>query len=99
MTPNTPSHRVYPDGPPCQANCPGPWSSYHEGYADGYERSSQDRIATEAHAVHDMQVREALRDARRQLFTTITCGAPDCGWVGPRADFHDHLHPSAGPKP
>jgi hypothetical protein len=31
------SHPVYPDGPPCNPHCPGEWSSYHEGYADGFE--------------------------------------------------------------
>lgn len=28
-------HPAYPDGPDCQTNCPGPWSSYHDGYGDG----------------------------------------------------------------
>lgn len=31
------SHEVYPGGPPCQPNCPGEWSMYHDGYADGHE--------------------------------------------------------------
>lgn len=34
--PRTKPHPVYPGGPPCQPNCPGSWSTYHEGYADGY---------------------------------------------------------------
>jgi hypothetical protein len=33
------THPVYPGGPDCQPNCPGPWSMYHDGYADGYERA------------------------------------------------------------
>ena len=33
------AHPVYPDGPACQPNCPGEWSSYHDGYADGYLRA------------------------------------------------------------
>jgi hypothetical protein len=44
MTDRTPTsvpgrHPVYPGGPDCQPNCPGPWSQYHDGYADGYENA------------------------------------------------------------
>jgi hypothetical protein len=44
MTDRTPTteagrHPVYPGGPDCQPNCPGPWSDYHDGYADGYENA------------------------------------------------------------
>ena len=53
MTDRTPTteagrHPVYPGGPDCQPNCPGPWSDYHDGYADGYEnaeaRAGLDRL-------------------------------------------------------
>jgi hypothetical protein len=33
------THPIYPGGPPCQPNCPGAGSMYHDGYADGYERA------------------------------------------------------------
>lgn len=30
-------HAVFPDGPPCSPSCPGSWSTWHDGYADGFE--------------------------------------------------------------
>jgi len=42
--PATP-HPVYPGGPPCAANCPGDWSDYHDGYADGYESGEREAAA------------------------------------------------------
>lgn len=38
-------HVVYPEGPTCSPDCPGPWSQYHDGYADGYERAEQEAKA------------------------------------------------------
>lgn len=35
-------HLIYPGGPPCPDFCPGPWSSFHDGYSDGYEHGFDD---------------------------------------------------------
>jgi hypothetical protein len=35
-------HPVYPGGPDCNPHCPGPWSEYHDGYGDGYERAERE---------------------------------------------------------
>ena len=38
-------HVVYPGGPQCNPYCPGEYSSYHEGYSDGYWRATDDEAA------------------------------------------------------
>lgn len=39
------AHAVYPAGPDCNPSCPGDWSEYHDGYADGYERAESAAVA------------------------------------------------------
>jgi hypothetical protein len=46
----TKRHPVYPDGPDCSPHCPGPSSDYHDGYADGFERASNEAIGIAAKA-------------------------------------------------
>lgn len=44
--PTTEAHAVYPEGPPCNPHCPGEWSTYHDGYVDGFERAEAEARAT-----------------------------------------------------
>jgi hypothetical protein len=53
-------HVVYPGGPLCQPNCPGPWSMYHDGYADGYERA----LAASGATLDVERIARALREAQ-----------------------------------
>jgi len=78
-TPTTEAHSVYPGGPDCQPNCPGPWSSYHDGYADGYSRGEDEaraplvaaleRIAVSAEDIADLAPfpRKVAKQARAAL--------------------------------
>jgi len=46
MTTPEARHSVYPGGPPCNPNCPGESSMYHDGYADGYENAEGAGVLT-----------------------------------------------------
>jgi hypothetical protein len=43
--PTTADHPVYPGGPPCNPYCEGDWSTYHDGYGDGYDRANREARA------------------------------------------------------
>lgn len=47
-----PIHAAYHNGPRCNPHCPGPFSSYHEGYADG--------LAAAAAAIDSVVLGEAI---------------------------------------
>lgn len=52
-----PIHTAWHDGPRCAPQCPGPFSSYHEGYADGLAtlddlRASMDTVLDAARPQH-----------------------------------------------
>lgn len=64
-------HPIYAGGPPCSEHCPGAWSEYHDGYADGYERGTAIReallIAASDLGEELIRAREAVDYADRLL--------------------------------
>ena len=54
--PSARRHPVWPYGPDCDENCPGPWSQYHDGYSWGYEKAQRDERARLAEAVRGLEM-------------------------------------------
>jgi hypothetical protein len=52
-----PVHPVYPGGPFCSESCPGPWSTYHDGYADGFAAGRLHLNLALIEAVHQDQAK------------------------------------------
>jgi hypothetical protein len=81
--PTTADHPVYPGGPPCNPYCEGDWSTYHDGYGDGYDRADREARALlldelEAH------IPRGGGDANGYGFVACSCGWDDLeptSWV------------------
>ena len=51
-------HPIYAGGPKCNPHCPGEYSSYHEGYSDGYQACHRVVLDDVISAVNRIRVSE-----------------------------------------
>ena len=71
----TTPHPVYPGGPPCNPNCPGESSMYHDGYADGYENAEAAGVLLPDQPTEEREYRGIQTEAGKRLFGVVSLDA------------------------
>lgn len=83
------NHLVWPEGSPCDKECPGEWSEYHDGYSWGYEKGTEETKAINSKHIPIVRVDECELDG---YHLDVSC---ECGWkAGEFTEFNnwaDHI--------